>query len=367
MKAAIVHDYFVQDGGAERVAIELANLLPSARIFTTFFDAERFGDRIDPARVHSWPLEGRFNEDRFRSLLPLYPAYFSVLDLRDYDLVVSSSSAFAKAARTSRRHVHVAYIHAPMRFAWQFRAYGSGSSLGAGARLAGSLLSAPLRTWDRRTSQRPTQLVANSQAVRERIRSWWGRDADVIYPPVDTSEIEVSTEDDGFLLVAARLLAYRRVDLAVDAANATGRRLVIVGDGPERAALEERAGPSVTFEGYVPRARLLELLRRCSAYLVPGEEDFGIAPVEAMAAGKPVVAINRGGTAETVEDGLSGVLFDDQTEAGLVGALDRLSDIKFDGSAIRRRAEQFDRAVFRRRFADLLMQLNVDPALVARD
>src|SRR5689334_18669508 len=116
MQAAIVHDYFVQDGGAERVAVELANLLPSARVFTTFFDAERFGDRIDPARVHSWPLDGHLNEDRFRALLPLYPAYFSALDLRAFDLVVSSSSAFAKAARTSRRGVHVAYIHAPMRF-----------------------------------------------------------------------------------------------------------------------------------------------------------------------------------------------------------------------------------------------------------
>ncbi|HEY7023906.1 MAG TPA: glycosyltransferase [Candidatus Limnocylindrales bacterium] len=366
MQAAIVHDYFVQDGGAERVAIELANLLPTARIFTTFFDAARFGDRIDPARVHCWALNEHFDEDRFRSLLPLYPAYFSALDLREFDLVVSSSSAFAKAVRTSRRHVHVAYIHAPMRFAWQFRDYERGSSLGTTARFAGSLLSAPLRTWDRRTAQRPTHLVANSAAVRDRIRSWWGRDADVIYPPVDTHEIGLSTVDDGYLLVVARLLAYRRVDLAVDAANATGRRLVIVGDGPERAALEKRAGPSVTFEGYVQRARLVDLLRRCSAYLVPGEEDFGIAPVEAMAAGKPVVAINRGGTAETVVDGVSGVLFEEQTEQALVAALDKLSNTRLDPAAIRRRAQRFDRGAFIDDFANLLARLDVDPALVAR-
>jgi len=366
MQAAIVHDYFVQDGGAERVAIELANLLPSAQVFTTFFDAERFGERIDPSRVHAWTLEGHFNEKRFRSLLPLYPAYFSALDLRGFDLVVSSSSAFAKAARTSRRSVHVAYIHAPMRFAWQFRQYEAGSSLSAGARFAGSLLSAPLRSWDRRTSQRPTHLVANSKAVRERIRDWWGRDADVIYPPVDTEEIALSVVDDGFLLVAARLLAYRRVDLAVDAANATGRRLIVVGDGPERVALEKRAGPSVTFEGYVPRARLVDLLSRCTAYLVPGEEDFGIAPVEAMAAGKPVVAINRGGTAETVLDGVSGVLFEDQTEQGLVAALDRLSAVQLDPTVIRAHAQRFDRGVFRDSFRDLLARLHVDPGLVAR-
>ena len=363
MNAAIVHDYFVQDGGAERVALELARLLPGADVFTTFFDAQRFGDRIDPARVHTWPLAGRFDERRFRALLPLYPAYFSALDLRRYDLVVSSSSAFAKAIRTSHRHVHVAYIHAPMRFAWQFGTYEQGSSLGRAARLAGGTLSGPLRTWDRRTSRQPDQLVANSQAVRERIRDWWGRDADVIYPPVDTDEVRLSTTDDGFLLVAARLLAYRRVDLAVDAANATGRQLIIVGDGPERAALERRAGPSVTFEGYVPRARLLDLFGRCSAYLVPAEEDFGIAPVEAMAAGKPVVAINRGGTAETVRDGISGVLFAEQTVDGLVSALGRLGALELDPRSIRAQAQRFDRATFANAFRDLLGRLGVDGAM----
>jgi glycosyltransferase involved in cell wall biosynthesis len=366
-EAAIVHDYFVQDGGAERVAIELAQLLPSARIYTTFFDAERFGDRIDPARVHTWALAGRFNEQRFRSLLPLYPAYFSALDLRRFDLVVSSSSAFAKSIRTSRRHVHVAYIHAPMRFAWQYREYEHGSSLRRPARVAGSVLSRPLRTWDRRTARQPDYLVANSTAVRERIRRWWGRDADVIHPPVDTSEIRLSPDDDGFLLVAARLLAYRRVDLAVDAATATGRRLIVVGDGPEKQSLERRAGPTVAFEGFVPRARLVELFEHCSAYLVPGEEDFGIAAVEAMAAGKPVVAINRGGAVDTVVDGATGVLFDEQNAAGLVAALERLDGLELDPSAIRHNAERFDRASFRDAFAGLLGRMGVDRSLIARD
>jgi glycosyltransferase involved in cell wall biosynthesis len=364
-EAAIVHDYFVQDGGAERVAIELAALLPTARIYTTFFDAERFGDRIDPARVHTWPLDGHFDAQRFRSLLPLYPAYFSALDLRRYELVVSSSSAFAKAIRTSRRHVHVGYIHAPMRFAWQFREYGDGSSLRRPARVAGSVLSGPLRTWDRRTARQPDYLVANSGAVRDRIRRWWGRDAEVIHPPVDVAELHMSTENDGYLLVAARLLAYRRIDLAVDAATATGRRLIVVGDGPERRALERRAGPSVTFEGFVPRARLVELFERCSAYLVPGEEDFGIAAVEAMAAGKPVVAINRGGAIDTVIDGVTGVLFDDQTAPGLVAALERLDGLELNRAAMRANAERFDRPSFRVSFAGLLGRIGVDRALVS--
>ena len=367
MEAAIVHDYFVQDGGAEKVVVELARLLPSARVFTTFFDAQRFGDRIDPARVHAWRLSGRFDERRFRALLPLYPAYFSALDLRGYDLVVSSSSAFAKAIRTSRRHLHVAYIHAPMRFAWQFREYEEASSLRRPARLAGSLLSGPLRTWDRRTARQPDMLVANSRTVRDRIRRWWGRDAEVIYPPVDVDEMPLAGGDDGYLLIAARLLSYRRVDLAVDAANATGRRLIVVGDGPERRALERRAGPSVTFEGFVPRARLIELFARCTAYLVPGEEDFGIAAVEAMACGKPVVALNRGGTAETVVDGVSGVLFDEQSADGLCMALERLDGLDLDPLAIRANAERFDRSAFRAAFGELLVRAGADPSLLALD
>jgi glycosyltransferase involved in cell wall biosynthesis len=362
-RAAIVHDYFVQDGGAERVAVELARLLPSAPIYTTFFDAERFGDRIDPRRVHAWRLSSHFPEERFRSLLPVYPAYFSALNLRRYELVVSSSSAFAKAIRTSRRHVHVAYIHSPMRFAWQFNQYQSGSSLRRPARVAGNVLAGPLRAWDRRTARQPDHLVANSQSVRDRIRRWWGRDADVIYPPVDVDELPLSTGDDGYLLVAARLLAYRRVDLVVDAATATGRQLIVVGDGPERRSLERRAGPNVTFTGFVPRAQLVELFARCRAYVVPGEEDFGIAPVEAMASGKPVVAINRGGTAETVIDNVTGVIFEDQTVVGLTEALERLDTLMLDPAAIRVHAESFDRAAFREAFGSLFTRLGVDRSL----
>jgi glycosyltransferase involved in cell wall biosynthesis len=363
-RVAIVHDYLVQDGGAEVVAAELAQLLPQADLYTSFFDAKRFRDRIDPARVHAWPLNGHFDEQRFRTLLPLYPAYFSSLDLRGYDLVISNSSAFAKAVRTSRRHIHIAYILAPMRFAWQFDEYEEGSSLGLGTRLAGRAMSAPLRTWDRRTSQRPDLMLTISEAVRQRIRRWWGRDAALLYPPVDVAAIPLSAVDEGFLLVAARMLRYRRIDLAVDAATRSGRRLVVVGDGPERHALERRAGPNVSFEGYVPRARLIELFAACSAYLVPGEEDFGIAPIEAMAAGKPVVAIRRGGPAETVIDGQTGVLFDDQSVAGLAAALDRLDTLSFEPAALRANAQRFDRSVFRQSFADVIAGAGFDRSIM---
>jgi glycosyltransferase involved in cell wall biosynthesis len=252
-----------------------------------------------------------------------------------------------------------------MRFAWQYQAYASGSSLSLAARVAGKLLGTPLRAWDRRTSQRPDVLVANSRNIRDRIKRFWGRDSEVVFPPVDIDEFDVPTHDGGYLLVAARLLAYRRVDLAVDASTQSGRELVVVGDGPERRSLEARAGKSVRFDGAVSRERLVELMAGCRAYVVPGEEDFGIAPIEAMACGKPVVALGRGGTAETVVDGVTGVHFTDQTPHGLVEAMERLDSLSLDTAQIRANAQRFGTPRFRDEFRDLFRRLGVDPALYA--
>ena len=208
------------------------------------------------------------------------------------------------------------------------------------------------------TAKRAGVIVAISETVRDRIRETWGREAvTVIYPPVDTSEIAVSDRDDGFLLVAARLLAYRRIDLAVAAATSVGRDLIVVGDGPELERLQARAGPSVRFMGRVDRTTLLDLFARCHAYLVPGEEDFGIAPVEAMAAGKPVVALRAGGARETVIDGVTGVLFDRPVVDDLIEALDRLDSTTWDPAALRAQAEQFDTTVFVQRWRALLVEM----------
>ena len=217
-----------------------------------------------------------------------------------------------------------------MRFAYDPAAYFA-SRASASAPVPQARFSARhWRIWDRRTARQPDLLVANSETVRQRIREHWGRDAEVIHPPVSVSEFEVSTRDDGFLLIAARLLGYRRIDVAVRAATAARRQLVIVGDGPERERLESLAGPTVRLTGWLPRAELIDLFARCHAYVVPGEEDFGIAPVEAMAAGKPVVALARGGVAETVVDGVTGVLFDEQSPAALEQALERLDSLALD-------------------------------------
>ena len=363
--AALVHDFFIQDGGAESCAVEFAHLLPGATIHTTFFDERTFGERISPQRVRPWPLQRLVGPSRrFRSLLPLYPLWFSILDLRSADFVLSSSVAFSKAVRTSRRALHVSYVYTPLRYAWDLDRYLAGSSYGLGARVGARTLQPLLRRWDLATAHRPDVLVAISEEVRGRIRRLWGREARVIYPPVDTAAIRLSDTDDGFYLIAARLLGYRRVDLAVEACKLLGKELVVVGDGPERQRLEAAAaGTHARFLGYVDRAALVDLFRRCHAYLVPGIEDFGIAPLEAAAAGKPVIAFRGGGARETVRDGATGVFFDRPDASSLAAAIERLDTLELDRRVIRNHAERFDTSVFLSHWRELLGQLGVDPRL----
>jgi glycosyltransferase involved in cell wall biosynthesis len=360
--SAIVQDWFITPGGSEQVAQELARILPTAEMYTSF--ADRSSLAALGARLHPWPIQRIAGlTKRHRSLLPLYPLWFGGLDLRHFDLVVSSSSAFAHAVRTRFSATHIAYIHTPMRYAYDIDAYLHGSSLSLPSRAASRLLAGPLRRWSRAAAQRPDILVANSEAVRDRIRRYWDRDAEIIHPPVEVDSIAVSDEDKGYLLLAARLLAYRRVDLAVEACTGLGRDLVVVGDGPERARLERQAGPTVRFVGSVDRPTLISLFRACSRYLVPGIEDFGIAPVEAMAAGKPVIAFRGGGAAETVLDGETGVLFDEGTADALAQAIVRADGLAFDRGAIRKRAEVFATPVFHRRVGELFERLGVSPDL----
>lgn len=365
LRGAIVHDFFIQDGGAERCAIEFSRLMPQASIETTFFDAATFGDRIDPNRVRTWPLQRLLGPTtRFRMLLPLYPLWFSLQDLRDRDVVVSSSVAFSKGVHTARSAVHISYVYTPMRYAWDLDTYLAGSSLSLAARVASRTIRPLLQRWDITSARRPDVIVAISETVRDRIETTLHRRVDeVIYPPVDTSELALAMSNDGYLLVAARLLAYRRIDLAVEAATRTGRKLVVVGDGPERGRLERLAGPTVQFLGHVDRGSLVDLFQGCRAYLVPGEEDFGIAPVEAMAAGKPIVALRAGGVRETVIEGVTGVFFDRPEVESLTDALTFLESQSWDAQRIRAQAERFDTSIFVRRWTSLLTRLGAGSLL----
>ncbi len=361
---AIAQDWLAAEAGSEWVTVELSRLLPTAPIHTTFFDPAIFGRAIDVSRVHTWPLQRVPTARRhFRSFLPLYPAWFSRLDLRGHPLVISSSVAFSHAVRTDSRALHVAYVYTPLRYAWDLDSYLDRSSWSLPARVGARTLRPILQRWDRRAARRPDVIVGISGEVASRVRRTWRREAEVIYPPVDVESIPFGPSDEGFLLVAARLLAYRRIDLAVEAATRLGQDLVVVGDGPERARLESMAGPTVRFLGRVDRATLVDLFGRCHAYVVPGIEDFGIAPVEAMAAGKPVIGIRGGGVAETVLDGVTGVLFEDQTVESLIGGIERLGGLAIDARACRERAEAFGVDVFHARFRELFARNGVDPSL----
>jgi len=367
-RSAVVHDFFVGEAGGQQVAVELARLLPGATVHTSFFEAATYGGRIAPERVRPWPLQRVLGPTkRFRSLLPLYPAWFTLLDLRDADLVVGSCVAFTNAVRTRPDALHVSYVHTPMRYAWDLDTYLAGSSAPAASRLGARAIRPVLQRWDRWAARKPDVLVANSATVRERIRRIWRRNAEVIHPPVAVDEIPLSSRDDGFLLVAARLLAYRRIDLAVEAATRLGRDLVVVGDGPEAARLRAVAGPTVRFLGTVDRPTLVDLFGRCHAYLVPGIEDFGIAPVEAMAGGKAVVAFRAGGATETVVEGVTGVFFDDPAAAALADAIERVDALvgSLDPAAVRAHAATFATPVFRGRMRALLLRHGADPELLA--
>ncbi len=353
-RVALVHDYLNQYGGAERVLEELHALWPQAPIFTSIYDRERM-----PAAYRDWPIRTTFMRRlpgilrHHQPYLPVYPLAFSRLDLRGYDLVVSSSSAFAKNVHPAPGALHVCYCHSPMRFAWNYDDYARRERLGAVAGAALRPILRAVRLWDTRGTGRVDHLVANSRVVAARIRRFYGREATVIHPPVRTDIAPAAGAPDDFYLVLTRLVPYKRLDVVVEAFNRLGRPLRIAGAGRDRAALERLAGPNVTFLGAVSDAEKARLYARCRATIFPAEDDFGIAQVEAQAAGRPVLAYRAGGALETVVEGVTGLFFEEQTPAAVAAAVERLEAgyATFDPATIVAHARSFDAAVFRRAFA----------------
>lgn len=350
MKVALVHDYLNQAGGAERVVTSLHELFPSAPIYTTIVDHATLwpglrGADIRPTFMQHLPGWKR----HFKAYLPIYPLAIETLNLRGYDLVISSSSAFAKAARVSDGAKHICYCHTPMRFAWDFGRYMERESFGSPVRYALKPVIAALRRWDVHTAARPDRFLANSSVVAERIRLRYGRTADIVFPPVDLDRYAPSPEpgNDDYYLIVSRLIGYKRIDLAVRAFTQLGRRLMIIGDGPDRAALQTIAGPTIEFRGRLDDAAVAAAYARCRGLVFPGEEDFGIVPLEANASGKPVVAFRAGGALDTVVDGQTGIFFTEQSPAALAAAVQRCDSSAWPPLALRRHAERFDTRVFK--------------------
>ena len=346
---ALVHDWLTGMRGGEKCLEVLCELYPDAPIHTLLAFPGRVSDAIRAHEIRTSFLQHMpMIEKRYRHYLPLFPRAIESFDMREFDLVVSSSHAVAKGVRIGPRTLHVSYVHTPMRYVWDmFDQYFSKELVGSVQRAAIKVVAAWLRRWDVASNVRVHHFVANSAYVRDRIARFYGRDAAVIHPPVDTARFRVSTDNEGYFLILSALVPYKRVDLAVLAFNELGLPLRVVGGGPELERLRALAAPNIRFDGAVDDADIERAYAGCVALLFPGEEDFGIVPVEAMASGKPVIAYRKGGAMETVVDGLSGTFFDEQRTASLTAAVRRFRAQDFDPAAIRRHAERFDRAVYK--------------------
>ena len=350
MKIALLHDWLNQMGGAENVLEVLVSMFPESPIFTTIYAPD-----LMPPAYQSWDIRpGWLNRApgihrRHQAYLLLYPAAVRSLDLRGYDLILSNKSGFIHGARTTPSQRHLCYCLTPTRYVWDYRAYAARERLGALTGLFLTPLIALLRRWDYQAAQRVDQFCAISTEIQARIRACYGRGASIIAPPVDTDRFQpVSRPRADYYFIVSRLIPYKRLDLAVRACTEMGRRLIIAGDGRDRAALEALAGPSVTFTGYLPRQEIIRLMANCKAFIFPGREDFGITPVEAQAAGRPVIAYAAGGALDTVIEGETGVFFQQQTVESLIEAIHRLEAISFDPQHIRRHAERFSIPRFKR-------------------
>jgi glycosyltransferase involved in cell wall biosynthesis len=356
MRAAIVHYWLLNMRGGEKVVEALCGLLPEADIFTLFYDPDRVSAAIRSRRVHSSFLQP-FRK-HYRSLLPLMPMALESFDLRGYDLVVSSESGPAKGVILPSATRHVCYCHTPMRYLWDlYPAYRNEFVQSGLKRAFMTPLANYLRLWDYATAARVDDFVANSANVRRRIWKTYRRESVVAHPPVAVEQFYWKPPEDYYLIVS-ELVAYKRLDTAVRAFAKTGRKLRVVGDGPELQALRRLATANVEFCGRASDADLRELYARCRAFLMPGEEDFGITAVEALASGKPVIAVGRGGALETVpvQEPVGGLLYNDATEDGLRQAIELWERLEHQVApeALQAYAARFSAAEFTRKMTPIL-------------
>ncbi len=357
MRVALVHDWLTGMRGGERCLEVFCELFPEADLYTLLHVPGSVTPVIERRRlitsfIQRLPDAAR----RYRSYLPLFPAAVRSFDLSAYDLVLSSSHAVAKGARAPAGALHVCYCFTPMRYVWDLYDEYFGARAGVLTRALMPPVAAALRRWDRRTAAAVHHFVAISRFVADRIHRAYGREADVIYPPVDVSRFRIEEAPGDFYLVVSALTPYKRVDLAIEAANRLRARLVVVGAGPEEGRLRELAGPTVELVGWRSDAETAEVYARCRALLFPTLEDFGITPLEAMAAGRPVIALGQGGALETIvppggAEPSTGLFFERQTADDLVDAIRRFESgaVQFEPKALRRRAEAFDRPLFKER------------------
>ena len=358
-KIAIVHDWLPLYGGAERVLEQILLVFPQADIFSII-------DAIPPEQrgfLQNKPVKTSFvqglpsGKTRYRSYFPLMPLAVEQFDLSAYDLVISSSYSFAKGVLTGPDQRHLCYCHSPIRYAWDMQHQyleQSGLTKGLKSWIVRCLLHY-LRLWDYRTAGGVDAFAANSAYIARRIMKVYRREAEVIYPPVAVENFQLEEKKENFYLTASRMVPYKKIDLIAEAfSRLPESKLLIIGDGPEMDRVRGKAGPNVELLGYRDNATLRSHLQRAKAFVFMAEEDFGIVPVEAQACGTPVIAFGRGGVAETVVAGQTGILFHEQSAESLAGAVRLFETQTFSPSEIRQHTEKFSAEVFRRKFTDFV-------------
>ncbi len=357
LKVALVHDYLNQMGGAEKVVEVFCVMFPDSPIYTSVYDRETMSPFWRTRDVRTSFMQ-RFGPrlKLAKALLPLYPVAFESFDFTGYDVVISSTTTFAKGIVTRPETCHICYCNNPTRFSWMYHEYVARERLGPIVRSVLPFVVSPLRVWDYAAAQRVDQFVAGSFNAARRIHKFYHRDAVVVQSPIDVSQYTISSHQEPYFLVVSRLQSYKRIDLAIEACNRLRWPLRVIGSGPDEARLRALAGPTVTMMGRRPDDEVREHFSHCRAFLFPGEEDFGLTPLEAQASGRPVLAYGAGGALETIREHETGSFFREQSVDALVDALQAFDVDAFDPQAARANAARFDVTVFRSRMETLIAE-----------
>lgn len=353
MKLAIIHDYLNQYGGAERVIEALHELYPNVPIYTSIYTPNTMPDSFKKMDIRtSFMQRLPFLEKYFKYYLFLYPKAIESLDLSGYDVILSSSSAFAKGAKTEKDTLHICYCYTPTRFVWDYENYVKKEKLLIPIAKILKLVIKKLKKWDLETISKIDYFVAISENIKNKIKKFYNRDSLVIYPPVETPMFKIEKGIDDYFLIVSRLNSYKNLDLVVRAFNLVDLKLKIVGVGPYRVTLEQLIeGSNIEFLGKVTDDELIKLYGKCRALIFPGEEDFGIAPLEAQASGRPVIAYAKGGSLETIIDGKTGILFKDNNPRSLLKAIEKFIEVEdsFNKKTIRENALKFSSEIFKKK------------------
>jgi len=356
MRVALVHDYLNQYGGAERVLEAFCEIWPEAPIFTLIYDKARTGAAFEGRKIKTSFLQKvPFVKAHHRPFLMLMPLAIEQFDLSKYDLVLSNSASFAKGVITRPKTLHICYCHTPTRYVWDdSHKYVEEFNYPKLIKKFIPPFLNYLRLWDEAASSRPDKYIANSCFVSQRIKKYYQQAAEVIYPPVKTKNFYLSQKPGDYFLIVSRFLPYKKIDLAISAFNELGWPLKIIGDGPERRKLKKMARSNIEFLGLVGEKDLVEYYVRSRALIFPQEEDFGISAVEAMSAGRPVIAYRGGGALEIIKEGETGLFFEEQTVKSLLDALKNFQDEQFDGQYIQTYAWQFDKEIFKNKIKEFV-------------